>query len=114
MSSSLLKVTGAAAIAVLLALPSQAFAQDDQDPELRIQKLEEQLRQVTGQNEELQYKNRQLEDRLRQLGASPAPGAPGGNQPNVAAVPPAQTGPGYGQPAQGGYQAGYPQQGGTT
>ena len=114
MSFSFLKVTGAAAIAVLLALPSQAFAQDDQDPELRIQKLEEQLRQVTGQNEELQYKNRQLEDRLRQLGASPAPGAPGGNQPNVAAVPPAQTGPGYGQPAQGGYQAGYPQQGGAT
>ena len=114
MSSSLLKVTGAAAIAVVLSLSSQAFAQDDQDPELRIQKLEEQLRQLTGQNEELQYKNRQLEDRLRQLGASPAPGAPGGNQPNVAAVPPAQTGPGYGQPAQGGYQAGYPQQGGTT
>ena len=112
MSSSFLKVTGAAAIAVVLSLSSQAFAQDDQDPELRIQKLEEQLRQVTGQNEELQYKNRQLEDRLRQLGA--APGAPGGNQPNVAAVPPAQAGPSYGQPAQGGYQAGYPQQGGTA
>jgi tol-pal system protein YbgF len=108
MSSSLLKVTGAAAIAVVLSLSSQAFAQDDQDPEMRIQKLEEQLRQVTGQNEELQYKNRQLEERLRQLGASPAPGAPGGNQPNVAAMPPAQTGPSYNQPAQGGY----PQQGG--
>ena len=106
MSFSFLKVTGAAAIAVVLSLPSQAFAQDDQDPELRIQKLEEQLRQVTGQNEELQYKNRQLEERLRQLGA--APGAPAGNQPNVAAAPPAQAGPSYGQPAQGGY----PQQGG--
>jgi tol-pal system protein YbgF len=107
MSSSLLKVTGAAAIAVVLSLPSQAFAQDDQDPELRIQKLEEQLRQVTGQNEELQYKNRQLEDRLRQLGAAPAATAPqGGN-------PPVQTGSSYGQPAPGGYpqqqQGGYPQ-----
>src|ERR1700757_2660481 len=98
MSSSLLKVTGAAAIAVVLSLSSQALAQDDQDPEMRIQKLEEQLRQVTGQNEELQYKNRQLEERLRQLGASPAPGAPGGNQPNVAAMPPAQAGPSYNQP----------------
>ena len=113
MSSSFLKATGAAAIAVALSLSSQAFAQsDDQDPELRIQKLEEQLRTLTGQNEELQYKNRQLEERLRQLGA--APGAPAGNQPNVAVMPPAQTAPsGYGQPAQGGYpapQQGYPQQ----
>src|ERR1700754_3497446 len=108
MSSHLLKVTGAAAIAVMLSLSSQAFAQDDQDPEMRIQKLEEQLRQLTGQNEELQFRNRQLEDRLRQMGAAPqGPGAPGGNQPNVAAVPPAQGGPGYGQPAQA-----YPQQGG--
>ena len=43
---------------------------------MRIQRLENQLRQLTGQNEELQYRNRQLEERLRQLGggaaASPA------------------------------------------
>src|ERR1700759_2407722 len=78
MSSSLFKVTGAVAIAVVLALSSQAFAQsDDGDAEMRIQRLENQLRQLTGQNEELQYRNRQLEDRLRQLGAGvPAPGAP--------------------------------------
>lgn len=112
MSSSLLKVTGAAAIAVVLSLSSQAFAQsDDQDPELRIQKLEEQLRTLTGQNEELQYRNRQLEDRLRQLGSAPTVAAPqGGNQPNVAVMPPVQSGPGYGQPAQGGQvQGGYTQ-----
>src|ERR1700744_6412359 len=118
MSSSFFKVTGAAVIAVVLSLSSQAFAQDDQDPEMRIQKLEEQLRTLTGQNEELQFRNRQLEDRLRQMGAAPA--APNAaqiaNQPTVTGVPPAQSG--YGQPAQGGYQAGNqggyppPQQGG--
>jgi hypothetical protein len=115
MSSSLFKVAGAAAIAVALSLSSQAFAQsDDQDPELRIQKLEEQLRQLTGQNEELQFRNRQLEEQLHQLqgGAAQAAGTQGGNQPAVAGVPPAQTGPGYGQPAQGGYQGGYARQGG--
>src|SRR6201996_5207455 len=120
MSSSLFKVTAAAVIAVVLSLSSQAFAQDDQDPEMRIQKLEEQLRQLTGQNEELQFRNRQLEDRLRQMGAAPA--APSaarvGGQPPAIGVPPAQTGPGYGQASnQGGYpqqQGGYnpPQQGG--
>ena len=32
---------------------------------MRIQQLENQLRQLTGQNEELQYRNRQLEERLQ-------------------------------------------------
>src|ERR1700744_3413490 len=91
MSSSLFKVTAAAVIAVVLSLSSQAFAQDDQDPEMRIQKLEEQLRQLTGQNEELQFRNRQLEDRLRQMGSAPsAPNAAQvANQPTVTGVPPA-------------------------
>jgi tol-pal system protein YbgF len=105
---------GAAAVVAMIALCSQALAQsDDSDPELRIQKLEEQLRQLTGQNEELQYRNRQLEDRLRQLqgGVQPAPGAP----PSVAAAPPAQLEPSYRQPQpQPGYppqsQPGYPPQ----
>ncbi len=81
------------AIAALLALSASAFAQsEDADPELRIERLENQLRQLTGQNEELQYRNRQLEERIRQLegGAPPAPGqAP--VQPSVAAAPPAQS-----------------------
>jgi tol-pal system protein YbgF len=77
---------------------------DDQDPELRIQRLEEQLRQLTGQNEELQYRNRQLEEQLHQLqGGVPA----ASSQPaSRAAIPPAggtaynqpQVQPAYGQP----------------
>ena len=75
MSSRSHRFFGAAALAAFLVLPVQALAQsDDADPEMRIQRLENQLRQLTGQNEELQYRNRQLEERLRQLGAgAPAP-----------------------------------------
>src|SRR6266550_7166880 len=68
MSSRFHGIARAAAMAVMLALGSQAFAQsEDADAEMRIQQLENQLRQLTGQNEELQYRNRQLEDRLRLL-----------------------------------------------
>jgi tol-pal system protein YbgF len=113
MSSRLHQLTAVAALAAWFALASQALAQsDDADPEMRIQRLENQLRQLTGQNEELQYRNRQLEERLRQLGgAQPAPGAPQPLQPNVAVAPPMQTQPGYGQPpAQTGQvQSGYGQ-----
>ena len=129
MSSRLHRISCAVAAAAALVIAPQALAQDV-DLEMRVQRLENQLRQVTGQNEELQYRNRQLEERLRQLGAAP-PGASGAQpppaaQPNVAAVPPAQVNPGYRQPAypqQGGYQQpqpgypaqepGYPQQQGT-
>jgi tol-pal system protein YbgF len=109
MPSSFHSLTRVAALAACLAFCSSAFAQsDDQDPELRIQRLENQLRQLTGQNEELQFRNRQLEERLRQLqgGAQAAPGAPPAAQPNVAVAPPIQLDPGYRQ--QG--EAGYPQQ----
>jgi tol-pal system protein YbgF len=132
MSPRLHRISCAVAAAAVLTIAPQAFAPkalaQDVDLEMRIQRLENQLRQVTGQNEELQYRNRQLEERLRQLGAAP-PGAPGAAppaQPNMAAAPPAQANPGYGQPAypqQGGYQQpqsaypaqqpGYPQQQGT-
>src|SRR4030088_589728 len=98
MSSRFHRITRAAAISAMLALSSHAFAQSDVDPELRIQQLENQLRQLTGQNEELQYRNRQLEDRLKQLGASPAPGqAAVAAQSGVAAIP-AQPGPASRQP----------------
>ena len=109
--SNLLKVTGAAAIAALVFLSPQAFAQsDDADPEMRVQKLEEQLRQVTGQNEELQHRNRLLEERLRQLGGAPPP-APG-QQPSAAVAPSAEPAPGYSpQPSQAGYQGGTAQPG---
>ncbi|MCP3461180.1 MULTISPECIES: tol-pal system protein YbgF [unclassified Bradyrhizobium] len=102
MSSRFQAFTGTVAIAALLSLCSPAFAQsDDADPEMRIERLENQLRQLTGQNEELQYRNRQLEERLRQLegGAQGAPGQ-GPAQPNVAAAPPMQPAPGYRQQQQ--------------
>ncbi|MBR0949541.1 tol-pal system protein YbgF [Bradyrhizobium canariense] len=85
MSSRFKVLTGTVAIAALLSLCSPALAQsDDADPEMRIERLENQLRQLTGQNEELQYRNRQLEDRLRALEGG-AQGAPG----QAAAMPPA-------------------------
>jgi tol-pal system protein YbgF len=110
MSSGFHKTIGVAAIAAALTLSSRALAQSDEaDPEMRIQRLENQLRQLTGQNEELQYRNRQLEERLRQLQGTGMAGAPPAGQPNVAAVPPAQSGPAYGQsPAQGGYPQSQP------
>lgn len=97
MSSRIKVFTGTVATAALLSLCSPALAQpvfaqsDDADPEMRIERLENQLRQLTGQNEELQYRNRQLEERLRALegGAQAAPG----QAPNVAAMPPAQIAP---------------------
>ena len=103
----------AMAIAAMLTLASQAFAQSDAvDPETRIEQLENQLRQLTGQNEELQYRNRQLEDRLRALQGGAAQAAPGGQpgiaqpgvaqpgvvQPSVAGAPPVQLNPAYRQP----------------
>ena len=108
MSSRFHQITRAAAVAAMLALASQAFAQsDDVDPELRIQQLENQLRQLTGQNEELQYRNRQLEDRLKLLqgGAQAAPGGqPAVGQPSIAAAPAIQPNPPLRQPqAQPGY-----------
>jgi tol-pal system protein YbgF len=115
MSSTLHKVTRAAALAAVVVLctpawhsPAQAQS-DDVDPEARIQQLENQLRQLTGQNEELQYRNRQLEERLRMLqgGAQApqgaAPGQPGAPLPNAAALPPVQPPPVYQTPP-GGYQ----------
>ena len=113
MSSRFIHMTGAAALAALLAFNSPVLAQsDDDDPEMRIQRLENQLRQLTGQNEELQYRNRQLEERLRQLqgGVQPAPGGPAIPSNTAAAPtmpaspayrPPQQAQPGYGQPQPG-------------
>ena len=69
---------------------------------MRIERLENQLRTLTGQNEELQYRNRQLEEQLRAMqGAQPAPNQAAAARPaapNVAVAPPVQTDPGYRQP----------------
>jgi tol-pal system protein YbgF len=109
MSSRLHKVIRAAVVAAAVVVGvggwrSPALAQsDDVDPEVRIQQLENQLRQLTGQNEELQYRNRQLEERLRALQGGALPPGPGQPpMPNTAAMPPVQQAPAYQQP--GGYQ----------
>jgi tol-pal system protein YbgF len=91
----------AIALSAMLAVPSHGFAQslaqsEDVDPELRVQQLENQLRQVTGQNEELQFRVRQLEDQIRQLQAGAPPAA--NVRPNVAAAPVMQPGPAPRQP----------------
>ncbi|MEH6952261.1 tol-pal system protein YbgF [Nitrobacter sp. NHB1] len=94
MSSTAPMLARAAAVAATLVLSSHAFAQSDfgTDPEIRVQQLEEQLRTLTGQNEELQHRNRMLEQQLQQL-------QPGAAPPAVAAASPVQPAPGYGQPA---------------
>src|SRR3979490_1880096 len=103
-------ITCAAAVAAMLAITPQALAQsDDGDLELRVQRLENQLRQLPGQNEEMQNRNRQLEERLRQLGGGAAAVAPVGQppvgQPSVVAAPAAQ--PGY-RPVPPGHTPGQP------
>jgi tol-pal system protein YbgF len=52
---------------------------------LRIEKLEAQIRQLTGTVEQLQYRNQQLENQLRAAGGTPTSAAPPGP---VAAAPP--------------------------
>jgi tol-pal system protein YbgF len=101
---------GALVLATGLALAPPSFAQSDVDvePEIRIQQLEQQLRTLTGQNEELQYRNRRLEEQLKALqagapatgaplAANPAPGAapnyPAANSPAQAAAPIPQQAP---------------------
>src|SRR5689334_23453202 len=111
MSPRLHTISRAVVAAALLAtVPQVSALAQDVDPELRIQRLENQLRQLTGQNEELQYRNRQLEERLRQLqgGAQSAAAMPPSAQPNAAVAPPMQLDPGYRQ--QGAAEGGYPQQ----
>src|SRR3981189_3199504 len=95
MSSRFHQITRAAALSAVLALASQALSSkalaQSEDPEMRIQQLENQLRQLTGQNEDLLYRNRQLEERLRLLqGGAQAPpgGQPAIGQPNIATVLP--------------------------
>ncbi|ABD06524.1 conserved hypothetical protein [Rhodopseudomonas palustris HaA2] len=91
------------AVFAMLAFAAPALAQQyggEVDPEIRIQQLEERLRTLTGQNEELQYRNRRLEDQVRQLqsGAGVQPAAPGNAAPPPAAA--AQQPSVYGQPPQ--------------
>jgi len=111
MSSKFAVSARSLAVFATLAFVAPALAQQyggEVDPEIRIQQLEERLRTLTGQNEELQYRNRRLEDQVRQLqgsagapqaapGAAAAPVAP--QQPPVYSQPPQQA-PVYGQQPQ--------------
>jgi tol-pal system protein YbgF len=116
MSRRIHKMTRAAALAALLGLSSLGWAQpgraqsDDVDPEARIQQLENMVRQLTGQNEELAHRNRILEEQLRALqgGAQMAtPGPPVVAQPSTAAMPPVHVAPNY-RPAGGEAQVAAP------
>src|SRR5688572_19012337 len=60
---------------LLLAMPLTAHAQSDTDLVLRLNRAEEQVRRLTGQLEELQYRNQQLEQQLRAGGGQGAPQA---------------------------------------
>lgn len=92
--ASLARIT-VMATAIAAAFPAMAQQQygDDSDPSMRVEQLENQLRQLTGQNEELQHRNQVLEQQLRQIQG----GAPAGQ-----AAAPAQPAPpsnqAYGQP----------------
>jgi tol-pal system protein YbgF len=71
---------GAALAAGLLAVPVTSVAQSsDSDVVVRLDQLQNDMRRLTGQIEELQYRNQQLEQTVRQLqeergGAPPRPG----------------------------------------
>jgi tol-pal system protein YbgF len=53
--------------AFALALAGPAAAQDAADAIVRLNRLENQFRQMSGQMEQLQYENRQLKDQLRKF-----------------------------------------------
>jgi tol-pal system protein YbgF len=101
--------------AVVLIAPASAFAQyapmTETEAVLRVEQLENRLRQLTGENEQLQFRVRQLEEQLRQQGGAPAA------RPNTAMAPqrqpvssPSQQPPYQPQQASPPYQQGQPQQ----
>lgn len=55
-------------VVLLLVMPLAARAQSDTDLVLRLNRAEEQVRRLTGQLEELQWRNQQLEQQLRAAG----------------------------------------------
>lgn len=100
--------------AAVLVAPAQAFAQFQQtetDAVVRVEQLENRLRQLTGENEQLQFRVRQLEEQLRQQGGG-AVAQPAGRAGPAMAQPqrqplPAQAEPLPPYPQQ---QQAYPQQ----
>lgn len=109
----------AVACAAVLVAPVPALAQYQQQyPQMneaeaivRVEQLENRLRQLTGENEQLQYRIRQLEEQLRLQGGSAAAQQPAGR---TAAVTPPQRQPAVPQPQEQQplppyQQQGYPQ-----
>jgi tol-pal system protein YbgF len=97
-SASLLVITGALWAGAAHAQMSGA------DLVTRIDRLQAQVRELTGTVEELQYRNQQLEQELQRLRAA-APGAPAAPSPTAQSVPPPNSrysSPQY-PPAAGGY-----------
>ena len=104
--------------AAVLIAPAPGFAQFSQqmtetEAVMRVEQLENRLRQLTGENEQLQFRVRQLEEQLRQQGGATA-AAPAGRAsaavapPQRQPLPPQQeTLPPYPQQQQ---QQAYPQQ----
>jgi tol-pal system protein YbgF len=94
----------AAAFVAAALFPSSSFAQeqDVSDLVVRMERMENQLRQMTGTIEQLQYRNQQLEQQLRAMqggaGAAPGGGTPPGAmrpmQSPTMAPPVAPPGPG--------------------
>src|SRR5690348_1233955 len=84
----LLAVVAAAGLALgLLAAPAPGFAQMSQsDMVVRLDQLEGDVRRLTGAVEELQFRNQQLEQALRQLQGGGAQGA-ASPRPGPAAAP---------------------------
>ncbi len=82
----------AVASAFVMAIPTSAFAQvGPAELLVRIDRLENQIRQLTGEIEQMQYRNQQLEAALRRLqddnggsrAAAASPGAVAPNQPGM-------------------------------
>jgi tol-pal system protein YbgF len=86
-------IVAAAGLAIgLLAAPATSFAQVEQsDMVVRLDQLESDVRRLTGAVEELQYRNQQLEQALRQLQggnvAASRPGPSNGPAPTAGPAP---------------------------
>ncbi len=101
-----------ALFAVVLAfVPTFAQAQDPAELLVRVNRLETQLRQLSGQIEQLQFENRRLQDQLgkfqkdvdfrfQDLQPAPKPGAPAATPAQPRAAPPSAQPPAAQPPAQ--------------
>jgi tol-pal system protein YbgF len=83
-----LRFISACCLFVLLVQPA-ARAQDVSEPQdaseliVRMSSMEQQIRQMTGQIEQLEYENRQLKEKLRRFEGAPSPTSSTGPAPSV-------------------------------